>query len=67
MELYQFLIRAGVYLLSLMAAWYGMSAVNYEAILRKGHVRQAQVLYFIIVMGLAYLAGSFLLAFLSRV
>jgi len=66
MELYRFLIRCAVYLVCLVAAWYGMSAVNYEKILRKGHVRQAQILYFMIVIGLAYLCGSFVLALVYR-
>jgi uncharacterized membrane protein YwzB len=66
MDLLHFYLRSAVYLVCLIAAWYGMSAVNYEAILRKDHVRQAQVLYFMIVIGLAYLCGSFLLAFIFR-
>ncbi|MDO4520010.1 MAG: DUF1146 domain-containing protein [Erysipelotrichaceae bacterium] len=62
MTMLQFYIRSAVYLICLVAAWYGMSAVNYEKILRQGHVRQAQILYFMIVLGLAYLSGSFILA-----
>ena len=67
MELSAFLARSAVYLLCLAASWYGMSAVDYEKILRKGHVLQAQILYFLIVIGLAYLSGSFILAFLYRI
>lgn len=67
MELSAFLARSAVYLICLAASWYGMSAVDYEKILRKGHVPQAQILYFLIVIGLAYLSGSFILAFLYRI
>lgn len=66
MSFFQFYLRAAVYLICFVAAWYGMSAVDYEKILRKNHVRQAQLLYFMIIIGLAYLAGSFLLAITLR-
>ena len=42
-----------------------MQALNYEKLLKKGHVRQAQVLYFLLVMALAWLSGSFVLEFLN--
>lgn len=66
MNIVSFLIRAGIYLLAFVVTWYAMDAVDYEKILKKGHVAQAQVLYFLIVMALSYLAGSFILAFLYR-
>ena len=66
MDRVYFLIRAGVYLICLVVAWYAMSAVNYEQILKKNHVVQAQILYFMIVMSLAYLCGSFILALVYR-
>ncbi|MBR4163975.1 MAG: DUF1146 domain-containing protein [Solobacterium sp.] len=62
----QFLVKAIVYLVMLCLSWYGMSAVNYESILKKNHVGQAQLLYFLLVMSLAYLSGSFLLALIYR-
>lgn len=58
-----FLIRAFVYLACFAAAWYGLSAVNYEKFLRQGHVTEAQILYFMLAAGIAYLAGSFVLSF----
>ena len=58
-----FLIRAFVYIACFAASWFGMSAVNYEKFLKKGHVKEAQVLYFMIVAAMAYLAGSFILVF----
>ena len=62
MSTVQFLIKAGVYLIMLCLSWYGMSAVNYEKLIKKNHVGQAQLLYFLIVMAIAYLSGSFILA-----
>lgn len=57
----QFIIRVFVYLLSFVVCWFGMQAFDYERILKKGHTQQAQVLYFLIVIALAYLVGQFFL------
>ena len=66
MDLVSFLVKAAVYLMCLAASWYGMSAVDYEKMLKKNHVTQAQILYILLVFGLAYLSGSFILVFLRR-
>ena len=58
-----FILRSIVYLLMFIVTWFAMDAINYEKLLRKNKVNQAQVLYFILVMAVAYLAGSFLLSF----
>ena len=60
----QFLVRCIVYIGCFALSWYAMSALNYEKLLRKDHVVQAQILYFLLIMALAYLSGSFLLAFM---
>lgn len=62
MDRVYFLIRAGIYLICLVLAWHAMSAVSFEKMLKKNHVVQAQVLYFMLVISLAYLCGSFILA-----
>lgn len=66
MNIVSFLIRAGVYILAFVVTWYAMNAVDYEKILKKGHTSEAQVLYFLIVMALSYLVGSFVLAFIYQ-
>ncbi len=58
-----FILRSIVYLLMFIVTWFAMDAINYEKLLRKNKVNQAQVLYFILVMAIAYLAGSFILSF----
>ena len=58
-----FILRSIVYLLMFIVTWFAMDAINYEKVLRKNKVNQAQVLYFILVMAVAYLAGSFILSF----
>lgn len=64
MNLLHFILRAAVYILCFILSIYGLSALNYEKALRKDHVKQAQVLYVLLALGLAYLAGSFINAFL---
>ncbi|MBR3363289.1 MAG: DUF1146 domain-containing protein [Solobacterium sp.] len=59
-----FFVRCIVYIGCFLLSWYSLRALNYEQFLRKDHVSQAQVLYFLLVMALAYLSGSFLLAFM---
>ena len=58
-----FILRSVVYLLMFLVTWFAMDAINYEKLLRKNKVNQAQMLYFILVMAVAYLAGSFILSF----
>ncbi len=60
----KFWLKTGIYLLSFVVTWNAMSCINYEKFLKKGHVVQAQILYFLITMALAYLVGSFLCVFL---
>lgn len=62
----QFFVRCIVYIGCFILSWYAMSALNYEKLLRKDHMVQAQILYFLLIMALAYLSGSFLLSFMYR-
>ena len=66
MTLVRFTVRAAVYLLCFVLSWYAMSALDFEKLLKKGHTVQAQVLYGLMVIGLAYLAGSFVLSFMYQ-
>ena len=61
----QVIIRDVVYILCFILSMQAMQALNYEKLLKQGHVRQAQVLYFLLVMALAWLSGSFVLTFLN--
>ena len=60
----RFYVRCAVYLVTFAASWYAMSALQFEKALKANHVRQAQVLYVLCVMALAWLSGSFLLEFI---
>lgn len=66
MSLVQFIAKACIYILAFAVSWFAMDAVNYEKILKKGHVKQAQILYFLLVAALAYLVGSFCCAFIYQ-
>ena len=67
MLLFRFFVRVIVYILTFIVSWFAMTAFDFQRILKKNHVRQAQVLYFLFVMALAYLAGSFILAFMYQI
>ena len=64
MTLSSFFVRTGIYLCAFILSFYGLSALDYSRFLKQGFVQQARILYWILVMALAYLAGSFVLAFL---
>lgn len=51
-------------MVSLAVSWYAMQAWDYEKILKKGHVQQAQILYFLIMIALAYLVAQFFMGFM---
>lgn len=61
-----YFLDAFVYIVCFAAAWYGLSAINYEKFIKANHVKEAQILYFMIVASIAFLAGSFILAFVYR-
>lgn len=56
----EFIVRVGVHLACFGAVLYSMSALNYEKIVRKNKVLQAQVLYLMVAMAISYLAAQFL-------
>lgn len=55
------LTRVGLYIVCFALSLYGLNAVHYEKILKGNHIRQAQVLYFLLAMALAYLVSEFML------
>ena len=59
------LLKGTVYILCFIMSMQAMQAMNYEKMLKPNHVRQAQVLYFLLVISLAYLSGSFVCVFLG--
>ncbi len=67
MELASFAIRCLIYIMSFGISFYAMQSFNFEKLLKPGHTREAQVLYWLIVIALAYLAGQFVISFLYAV
>lgn len=59
-----FFVKTFIYMVSLAVSWYAMQAWDYEKILKKGHVQQAQILYFLIMIALAYLVAQFFMGFM---
>ena len=46
--------------------FYALNALDFERFLKKGHSAQAQVLYWILAIGLAWMLKSFIIALLYR-
>lgn len=57
-----FLTNLAVYFCAFVACLYALSAVDFNKILKKNKPMQAQALYLILAMALAYLLGRFILA-----
>ena len=57
-----FVIRCLVYVMCFAISFYAMGSVNYEKLLKPGHTAQAQILYWLIVIALAYLVGQFVIS-----
>ncbi|MCR5229732.1 MAG: DUF1146 domain-containing protein [Solobacterium sp.] len=64
MSLAQYFVRAALYILCFILTFWAFQAVDYEKFLKKDHVLQAQVLYWIIVLGLSYLLAQFAAGFI---
>ncbi|MBR2825534.1 MAG: DUF1146 domain-containing protein [Solobacterium sp.] len=67
MELFHFYIKAFIYILSFLVSFYGLRALNYEKLIKANHVTEARILYALLIMGLAYVVGSFLIQFLYMI
>lgn len=55
------IIRVILYVMCFILAFRAMNAWDFEKILKPGHTRQAQVLYWLIAAALGYLAAQFVL------
>jgi len=56
----KFWIKIALYLLSFLFSLYGLSALDFNRLLKKNKPAQAQILYLLMAFALSYLVGSFL-------
>ncbi|MBQ8066963.1 MAG: DUF1146 domain-containing protein [Solobacterium sp.] len=66
MESAVYAVRTAIYIAAFMLSFYGLGALNFSRFIKQGHVLQARILYWILVLSLAYLSGSFVLALIYR-
>ena len=66
MESAVYTVRAAIYIAAFMLSFYALGALNFSRYIKQGHVLQARILYWILVLSLAYLSGSFVLALIYR-
>lgn len=57
----KFYIKVVIYLFCFILSLFGLSGLDYNRILKKNKVAQAQVLYFVIAFALAYLMGNLII------
>lgn len=62
MEFAVYAVRAAVYIAAFAVCFYALNGLDFSRFVKQGHVLQARILYWILVMSLAYLSGSFVLA-----
>ncbi len=58
-------VQAGIYIICFVVCFYALGALDFSRYIRQGHVLQAQILYWLLVMSLAYLSGSFIIALIQ--
>lgn len=56
-----------LYIFLTMLSAFSLSAINFEKIIRKNHVIETRILYFILSFSLGYLLTNMILAFLPEV
>jgi uncharacterized membrane protein YwzB len=64
MAVAHFYVKAGIYAVMFLLSFAGMSALDYNRFLKQGHAVQAQILYALMVMALAWMSGSFIISFI---
>lgn len=57
-----FVSKIIVYLISFLISLYGLSAIDFNRLLKKNKVKEAWVLYFVLSICLAYLFGQFIIS-----
>lgn len=62
--MYKFYIRVLVYFVCFTFSSYGLRALDFNRFIKQNRVASSWILYFIIAVSLAYLSGSFIMAFI---
>ena len=61
-----FYVKVCIYLLSFVASFYGLGALDFNRLIKQGKIVQGQVLYFVLACCLAYLVANFVMAIIYR-
>ncbi len=56
-----------VYAIMLFVSAFCLSGINFNNFFKKGHIIEAKIFVMMICLGLAYLASSFIIAFINAV
>lgn len=58
----QFISNIIVYLICFVIALFGLKALDFNRFIKKNHVVEARVLYFVLAICIAYILGQFLIS-----
>lgn len=58
----KFILKIVIYLVSFALSMYGLSALDFNRLLKKGRIASGQTLYFLIALIMAYLLGQFFMS-----
>lgn len=58
----RFWLKVLVYFVAFLASLYGLSALDFNRMLKKNKPAAGQILYFLIAFAMAYLVGNFIIS-----
>ena len=58
----KFVLRVVIYFVCFLFSLYGLRALDFNRFIKQGKVAEANILYFIVALIMAYLLGSFLMS-----
>lgn len=58
----KFYLKIAIYILSLILCGFGLSALDFNRFIKQNKVREARVLFFVLLISLTYIIGQFVMS-----
>ena len=58
----EYIIKIIIYILCYLLVLYGLNAFDFNRFVKKGHIQEARILYFVVSMAITYLIGEFVMS-----
>lgn len=59
--MFEYIFRIGTYLITFIASLFALSGLDFNRFIKQGKTAQAQLLYILLALCIAYLSGSLIL------